>query len=324
MTKLTSDIFLLQETKLNPEKALEFKKICYFWDGIFQEAHGLARGLGILWNPSHIEISCFASSDFWMAYSIKCKKSNICFLLFNIYGRVKTEDKRKVWSKVSELALSLDLGKVVMVGDFNTILCAEDKWGGLKLPTKVVEDFKDFVTICKVADIIPKNGTFTWNNRRRDFVNIAERLDRFFIGEWWMLNHHSIDSIIEPQCGSDHYLISLNIGQDLERHKSYFKFLSMWWLDPTLLSHIKNWWCESNVFSGSPSFKFTKRLQFIKRRLKEWNNSSFKNVFAEKARIEGELEVVNSVIMAHGMTNVEFEAEKSLKAQYSDILRREE
>ncbi|GLJ16237.1 hypothetical protein SUGI_0272590 [Cryptomeria japonica] len=185
--------------------------------------------------------------------------------------------------------------------------------GDLGKPSKVAEDFRDFVTNCKVVDIIPKNGSFTWNNRRRDFVNIAERLDRFFVGEWWVLHHHSIYSAIEPQSGSDHYPISLNIGQDTEQHKNYFQFLSMWWLDPALLSHIKSWWIESNVFSSSPSFKFTKRLQFGKRRLKEWNRTSFKNVFTEKARIEEELEAVNSLVMARGMTNVEFEAEKSLK-----------
>ncbi|XP_059073755.1 uncharacterized protein LOC131029339 [Cryptomeria japonica] len=84
------------------------------------------------------------------------------------------------------------MGKVIAVGDFNALLDIDEKVEGLRKPSKVMEDFRDFVSDCKLIDIIHKNGKFTWTNRRLNFANISERLDRFLdekflenLKEWW-------------------------------------------------------------------------------------------------------------------------------------------
>ncbi|XP_057860381.1 uncharacterized protein LOC131069091 [Cryptomeria japonica] len=197
LTMLNLDVILLQETKLNSDKVVDFKNFCFKWEGLFQDARGSARGLGILWNLVNIEVYPVASCDFWMACTIKCKKLNHCSPLFNIYGPIKMEDKLRVWNEITLQVNLLELGKVIMTGDFNAILNFEDKVGGLKKPTKVMDDLWDFVSNYRLVDIVPKNGKFTWNNRRLNFSNIVERLDRFFVGEWWLLNNHSLEAVIE-------------------------------------------------------------------------------------------------------------------------------
>ncbi|XP_059070557.1 uncharacterized protein LOC131860196 [Cryptomeria japonica] len=203
LTKMNSDVFLLQEMKIKVEKVDEFKKYCCKWGGHFQYAIGSMGGLGILWKPDSIEVRCISSYDFWMACSIKCKRTNLCFPLFNIYGPIRTEDKLRVWNEITIQANLGELGKVIMAGDFNAILDFNDKVGGLRKPTKVMEDFREFVYNCRLVDVIPKNGKFTWNNRRLKFSNILERLDMFFVGEWWMLSNHTLKTSIEPHCGLD-------------------------------------------------------------------------------------------------------------------------
>lgn len=86
LTRLNLDIILLQETKLNSEKAIKFIKFCFRWEGLFQDARGSAGGLGILWNPSIIDVTPVYSSDHWMVVNVKHKPSNLCFPLFNVYG----------------------------------------------------------------------------------------------------------------------------------------------------------------------------------------------------------------------------------------------
>ena len=59
-------------------------------------------------------------------------------------------------------------------------------------------------------DIKTKNGIYTWNNRRKGFCYIAERLDRFLLrGE------HNLDKLINaeilPMAGSDHFPVKLEI-----------------------------------------------------------------------------------------------------------------
>ncbi|XP_057868557.2 uncharacterized protein LOC131075702 [Cryptomeria japonica] len=98
----------------------------------------------------------------------------------------------------------------------------------------------------------------------------------------------------------------------------------MWWWDERFLDNLKEWWKEGNIYSGSPSFKFVKRIQFLKNKIKDWNKMSFKNVFVEKSKIEDELEEIGNRVMRFSMTNVELELEKKLKTQYMEILKWEE
>ncbi|XP_057850256.2 uncharacterized protein LOC131060857 [Cryptomeria japonica] len=174
LAKLEADIVILQETKLNDEKALEFMKYCSSWNGYFQTARGSAGGLGIMWNPSNVSVAPIISNEFWMACSISGIGTNLCFPLFNIYGLTKTMDKFRVWQEVTNQVAQLELDKVIIVGDFNALLDIDEKEGGLRKSTKGMDDFRDFVSNCKLVDIIPKNGKFTWTNRRLNFSKFSE------------------------------------------------------------------------------------------------------------------------------------------------------
>ncbi|XP_057826626.1 uncharacterized protein LOC131038298 [Cryptomeria japonica] len=288
MARLDSDIYILQETKLNKDKACEFIKYCYKWEGIFQDVRGSVEGSGIMWNAA------------------------------------KVEEKIRVWNEVYNQTSQLDGGKFIVVGDFNAILEIDEKMGGLRKPTKVMENFWDFIANYKLVDIYPKNGRYTWTNRKLNFANISKRLDHFLVGEWWINGDYSLENEIVPQVGSDHLPLSLSIAQEMQNQKNYFKLQSMWWRDETFFDNLKIWWLEGNIYSGSPSFKFIKRMQYLKSWIKDWNKNTFKNIFGEKGRIEEKLEEIGNKVMQFGMTNKEYELEKALKMQYLEILKREE
>ncbi|GLJ38540.1 hypothetical protein SUGI_0785320 [Cryptomeria japonica] len=135
-----------------------------------------------MWNSSKIDVHPIASFDHWMTCIIVCKQSNISYPLFNIYDPIKMEEKLKVWNEVFNQDSQLDYGKVIVAGDFNALLDIDEKVGGLWKPSKVIDDFREFVSNCKLIDIIPKNGRFTWTNKRLNFANISERLDCFLVG----------------------------------------------------------------------------------------------------------------------------------------------
>ncbi|XP_059068297.1 uncharacterized protein LOC131858848 [Cryptomeria japonica] len=187
-----------------------------------------------------------------------------------------------------------------------------------------MEDFKEFISNCQVVEVIPKNGKFTWTNIRLNFSKISERLDRFFAGEWWINGSFSINTNIVLQAGLDRLPVTLSINHEAPKNKNYFKFQSMWWRDPKFIGLLKSWWLESKTFSGSPSFCFVKRIQYIKNKIKHWNKFSFKNIFSGKLRIEEELEDINSRVMLVGMVREDFLKEKLLKEQYAELLNREE
>ncbi|XP_057857064.2 uncharacterized protein LOC131066335 [Cryptomeria japonica] len=246
---------MMQETKLNEEKASFFKSFSRTWDAVFQEAKGSVGGMAVLWNLDKVLVDLINKQENWMHCKVRILKEDMEFSLFNVYGPTKTEEKKRVWKEISDQISMIDLEKEIVAGDFNALLNNEEKFGGLRMNAGVMEDFRDFVIENNLFDVIPKIGNFTWTNRRANFNRISESLDKIFARSFWIR---------------------------------------------------------------------VKKMKYLKNKIKMWNVVSFKNIFAEKIREEEELDRINNMVIKKGMTNEEFYAEKSLKAELAEILLREE
>lgn len=262
--------------------------------------------------------------EYWMTCRVKCLVDDLQFHLINVYGLIKTEDKARVWNELSNRVKTIGKDWLVIVGDFNAILDLNDKNGGLRKSNRVMEDFREFVAVNEVFDVVPKNGQFTLTNRRLNFMRILERLDKFLVGSKWMEGQYSLAYSTLSNSIFDHFPVQLELDTGNAQQQGSFKFQSMWWRDRYFLENLKCWWEESNIFVGTPSFCFVKRLHFLKDKIKKWNVESFKNIFAEKLRLEEELASLNEKVMYSGITNLEFEKEKELKDCLAGTLRKEE
>lgn len=135
----------------------------------------------------------------------------------------------------------------------------KEKLGGNYKLGQVMIDFSNFVCNSGLIDVNASNSIFTWNNMTRDFLNIVERLDRFFVLTNWMDNVRMVGARIVPVSVSDHFSVELKIHEDKGNIKTCFKFENMWWWDK-LVNLLEVWWMECRV-GGSCSFKFMKKLQ---------------------------------------------------------------
>ena len=61
------------------------------------------------------------------------------------------------------------------------ITSLEEKKGGIRTLNRDAEAFTSFIRRANLVDILPRNGSFTWTNRRAGDRHIASRLDRFLI-----------------------------------------------------------------------------------------------------------------------------------------------
>ncbi|GLJ16593.1 hypothetical protein SUGI_0284150 [Cryptomeria japonica] len=98
----------------------------------------------------------------------------------------------------------------------------------------------------------------------------------------------------------------------------------MWWRDKDFLPNVETWWKDNDIFSSTPSIFFFKRMKMVNKKIKEWNKLSFKNNFAEKNRVEVELDNLNKIVISIGMSNNEFAREKQLKSELSELLLKDE
>ncbi|XP_057815879.1 uncharacterized protein LOC131029424 [Cryptomeria japonica] len=272
---------MMQETKLNEENASFFKSFSRMWDGVYQEAIGSKGGMVVLWNLDKVAVDLINKQKNWMHCKVRILQEEMDFSLFNVYGPTKTEEKKRVWIEIIDQIRMIDSEKAIVAGDFNALLYNEEKFGGLSMNARVMEDFRNFVTNNNLFDVVPKFGKFTWTNRRANFSRIYESLDRIFVGSFWLR-------------------------------------------DSTFEVNIEKWWKECIDIKGTPSYCFIKKMKYLKNKIKIWNVVSFKNIFAEKLRVEVELDRINNLVTEKGMMNEEYYAEISLKVELAEILLREE
>ncbi|XP_059068683.1 uncharacterized protein LOC131859144 [Cryptomeria japonica] len=246
------------------------------WDGVYHEVIRSKGGMVVLWSPDKVVVDLINKQENWMHCKVRILQEEMDFSVFNVYGPTKTEEKKRVWIEITYQIRMIDSEKAIVVGDFNALLYNEEKFGGLSMNTRVMEDFRNFVIDNNLFDVVPKSGKFTWTNRRANFSRIFERLDRIFVGSFW------------------------------------------------LRANIEKWWKECTDIKGTPSYCFIKKMKYLRNKIKTWNLVSFKNIFAEKLRVEAELDRINNLVIEKGVTNEEYHAEISHKDELEEILLREE
>jgi hypothetical protein len=78
-------------------------------------------------------------NDHFQMLSIKF--FDLAFILINVYGPMATLDKKRVWMNLKHNIQSKVNQHLIMGGDFNAILKASKKIGGISPPLKTIQDF---------------------------------------------------------------------------------------------------------------------------------------------------------------------------------------
>ncbi|KAM1554941.1 hypothetical protein EV2_007808 [Malus domestica] len=79
----------------------------------------------------------------------------------------------KIWDKLKKC----HWGMTLLIGDFNDILCNDEKEGGNYRPTSSMQDFREFVAQNELMDLDFVGYPFTWRNNQ-EVKPIQQRLDR--------------------------------------------------------------------------------------------------------------------------------------------------
>ncbi|XP_057840889.2 uncharacterized protein LOC131050696 [Cryptomeria japonica] len=324
LDQLRPDVVFLQETKMNKEEASLLIRSWKQWTGAFMDSEGASGGLGILWNPNNHKVEEVFVSPMWQVCKIHSFPLNADFILINVYGSSKPSLQREFWKPLSSLIQELEEGVIIIGGDFNAILDLNDKSGSKGGPSTSQVNFQNFVVENGLREVKSKEGQFTWSNRRILGNNVAENLDRFFLGGPWAETNLLFISNIQPMVASDHLPVELTIAFDGPPIRCPFKFEKMWLRDGSLRDLIKEWWSGAPKTFGTKAFVFVKKLQFVKSKIKEWNRIKFGNIFANKRDLEGRLAALQEEIIQKGMSSEMFLQERDLKSQYSEVLARED
>lgn len=71
------------------------------WNSIFEESLGASGGLGLFWNPRMVSIDLLNISNNWISGSVQSMKSDLKFILINVYGPISNLEKKEVWEDIN-------------------------------------------------------------------------------------------------------------------------------------------------------------------------------------------------------------------------------
>ncbi|CAN6580631.1 unnamed protein product [Malus baccata var. baccata] len=147
----TPDIVILLETK-NKSSRYEFLKRRLDMNYMFAvEPKGIGGGLCVLWKDES-QIMLVKYEDFMVEVKVWDATINKHWRLFAIYASTDERRRREQWKNLSK-RINYDDNHCLLIGDFNDILCNDEKEGGNIRSISSLRDFRDFVTRNELLDL---------------------------------------------------------------------------------------------------------------------------------------------------------------------------
>ena len=150
------DLVLLQASKAYWRKG----------QGKAVSARGASGGIATFWDTSKYDLEAEESNTHWLFTKLLHKESSHLVSLFNVYVLVSPAEKRSCWDSLKSYLSTQNLVNIIIAGDLNVTLVAEEKKGGSPVRDQAREWVEDIILDWELEDIKLSRGKFTWMNKR--------------------------------------------------------------------------------------------------------------------------------------------------------------
>jgi hypothetical protein len=133
----------------------------------------------------------------------------------------------------------------LVVGDLNEITCLSEKSSRSVRLRALMDNFRDTLGECHLADLGFKGQLFTWTNGWPRVGNTLDRLDHAVANAEWSSWYNVVEVSILPWCVSDHNPLFITYSNSLELRwttRCQFWFEAAWEKDSTSKEIIKKEW----------------------------------------------------------------------------------
>lgn len=149
-------------------------------------------------------------------------------IIYHVYVPNHYREKEICWD---DLKTSIDgelNTNIIVAGDFNLVLHANEKRGGSFAPNPFRGRLETITQEHELIDVVPKNHRYTWSNHRIGISNIMERLDKFLVNITYLYSFSVGYANILNTSSSDHYPITLTLETHCPLGPIPFKYIPLW------------------------------------------------------------------------------------------------
>ncbi|PNY12420.1 ribonuclease H [Trifolium pratense] len=310
-------MLVIMETRCDPNKLRRTFELLGFDSVVANEVQGFAGGIVVAWQSDCISVDVCKKNFQYLHLKVKYTNGDRWYFT-PTYASPIEMTRNLLWNDLQSIAQNMK-DPWLVAGDFNDIVCAEEKKGGAAASGRKCKIFKTRIDACSLIDIGAMGPKFTWRGPKyHGGQRIYERLDRALCnGQWRLLFPDGYVKVLTRLEFSDHHPILISPKE--VPHPSaprQFKFESAWLLEEEYDSMLRQCWnSDSTVIEN---------LTNAEREIKAWRFHSIDDVLYKKrelmARIKGTQRRLQTGPYNRGLKRLE----QKLQGELSHILRKEE
>lgn len=280
------EILFLMETK-KPRDILVDIKVWLGYDRVYTVSPvGYSGGLA-LFCKKNIKIDVkFADKNL-----LDClvQYGDSTFFLSCIYGIPGSEGRNIVWERVTRFGVNRK-EPWCLIGDFNEILCNEEKTGGPRRSAASFMPFADMLKICGMEELISKGDKLTWGGMRwKKWIQCA--LDRCFGNQAWHDLFPGCNQTFLEKRGSDHRPVWMNFCATQESFRGHFRFDKKLLMQPEIKNQIKIAWTSN---SNGRNLSVSQRIKRCRSAISCWKKQRVFNAQDKIQLLQKRLEWMQS------------------------------
>lgn len=236
---------------------------------------GRGGGLAVLWKgPLQCQISSYSHHHIDVVFI----EGNVeSWRLSCFYGYPERTRRRDSWALIRKLE-SLSTIPWCIWGDFNDLMHASDKKGGLNHSQYLLDGFSKTIHECQLSELHLSGGTFTWERSRGTEAWVREKLDRGFATDSWWRKFPLHELRVAHTSVSDHEPLVLEfLRVNMEKKVFRFRFENMWLKEPEFTKEVTDTW------SALPPIHLLPKLLELSSFMACWGRTFF-HKFREKIK----------------------------------------
>jgi hypothetical protein len=300
------------ETRCDPLKLRRTFELLGFDDMVSTEVRGFAGGIVVAWKRDNITVDVCKISFQYIHLHVKYPNDDWWYLT-PIYASPIETIRSVLWEELKNIAQHM-IDPWLLAGDFNDIMCAEEKRGGVAASTRKCNIFKDRIDVCKLMDIGAMGPKFTWRGPLyHGGQRIYERLDRALCNSHWrLLFPDGYVKVLPRMDFSDHHPILISpkeVPHPIAPRQ--FRFESAWLLEKTYLNMMKQSWNQDNSMSAN--------LNNVEQGIKRWKFQSIDHILYKKKELMARINGVQRTMQVEHNSGRLKRLEQKLQNELNDI-----
>ena len=122
-------LMVITETRMSGARADEIIEALPFDGYVVADTIGFAGGIWMLWRSDLVHVDVLAATEQEIHALIQVRSQSFSWLISAIYASPRFEERCMLWNNLRMLSNMHDLPWALM-GDFNEVLSANEKYGG--------------------------------------------------------------------------------------------------------------------------------------------------------------------------------------------------